>query len=207
MRKISLSDLDILDIGNEIQIYGAIYAGKGKIYLVPLPDEDPNDVRFLEVVVDSLTPDRDRDLPQAILLQMTPDDMAKFLNQTDVLDISGPGKAILRKSQRQVDAAVSWRVFERDGYCCRYCGRGGTPLTVDHVDLWELGGATVEENLISACRRCNKLRGNRGYGEWLASADYAKTAATLGHFEQAANEAVIAQLEHLQTLRVLRRSR
>lgn len=209
MRRIKLSDLNIYDVGNEIQIYGAIYRSRDRIYLIPLPDEDPGDVEHLEVVVDFLSPPEElaARAPGALLLQMDADDMAKFLNQTDVLDVQGPGKAILRKSQRQVDAIVSWKVFERDGYRCRYCGRGGLPLTVDHVDLWEQGGATMEENLVSACRNCNKTRGSLGYLEWLASAEYVSRSIHLGPLVKYDNQALINKLPHLQTLRVQRRSR
>ncbi len=35
---------ELLSVGHEIQLYGAIYSGRGQVYLVPLPDEDPNDL-------------------------------------------------------------------------------------------------------------------------------------------------------------------
>lgn len=202
MRQVELGDLDIFDVGNEVQIYGAIYSGKGRIFFIPLPDEDPQAITCL-----SIDSPRPVDL-EPVVLQMGSDDMAKFLNQTDVLDIRGEGKAILRKSQRQVDANVSWAVFRRDGYACRYCGRDDVPLTVDHVDPWELGGATVEANLVSACRRCNKLRGNRSYPEWIASADYATLSRNLvGTIRFEDNLELVEDVPYLQTLRVQRRSR
>ena len=60
------------------------------------------------------------------------EDWKKVLRQTDLLEtevlaLSEDGKltkAILRKSQRQIEARISWNVFRRDGYRCRYCGRG-----------------------------------------------------------------------------------
>lgn len=53
------------------------------------------------------------------------------------------------------------RVFERDQYLCRYCGRDDYPrdwLVLEHVDP---DGPTTEENLVTACRSCNKLKGPR----------------------------------------------
>jgi hypothetical protein len=183
-----LLSLDILDVGNSIQISGAIWSGNGKTYLVPLPDED-------------LTESHDWHV-----LKMDAAEWERFLNQSDVLDVRGPGKAILRKSQRQVDQVIAWQVFERDGYKCRYCGRKA-PLTVDHVILWEQGGATVADNLISACRRCNKLRGNMEYDVWLHSTYYTVASCFLTLEEKAANIWVVDKLEELRQIKAKPRSR
>lgn len=121
-RELRLGDLNILDVGNRIQLYGAIYSGMDRVFLVLLPDEHVADL--------------DNDLE---ILRMDAEEWERFLNQTDVLDIAGPQKSILRKSQRQIDQIIAWKVFQRDGYACRYCGRI-VPLTVDHVILWEEGG-------------------------------------------------------------------
>lgn len=53
------------------------------------------------------------------------------------------------------------RILKRDNYRCAYCGR---PLnedtwSVDHVIPVVLGGSDLDENLISACRRCNTKKG------------------------------------------------
>jgi 5-methylcytosine-specific restriction endonuclease McrA len=90
--------------------------------------------------------------------------------ETEILQKDPTGKVvkvIVRKSQRAIDSFVAWKVFKRDLYTCRYCGLSGTPLTVDHVVLWEEGGPTIEENLITACKKCNKDRGNTRFPEWM----------------------------------------
>lgn len=49
-------------------------------------------------------------------------------------------------------------VLQRDGFRCRYCGRGpddGTVLQVDHVFPRAHGGTDSMENLVTACRECN----------------------------------------------------
>ena len=170
MRTIKLSDLDLLEVGHTIQLYGAIYSGpKGLLYYLPLPDEDAEDLQAsLNVGMSG----------GEMMLTMDLGEWEVFLKQTDVLDIKGPGKAILRKSQRQIDQNISWAVFRRAGYACRYCGRCDVPLTVDHIILWEDGGATTEDNLLSACRRCNKLRGSMQYDQWLQSRQYAGVVTT-----------------------------
>jgi hypothetical protein len=41
---IKLSDINMLDVGNSIQLYGAIYSDERKVLLMPLPDEDAEDL-------------------------------------------------------------------------------------------------------------------------------------------------------------------
>ena len=50
-------------------------------------------------------------------------------------------------------------VFARDGGRCVYCGAAATSL--DHVVPRSRGGAHVWENVVSACGRCNHLKGDR----------------------------------------------
>jgi 5-methylcytosine-specific restriction endonuclease McrA len=54
-------------------------------------------------------------------------------------------------------------IFERDGYRCVYCGEqfGEDELTLDHVQPRVRGGDRSEGNLVTACRACNTLKGQR----------------------------------------------
>lgn len=49
------------------------------------------------------------------------------------------------------------KVFERDNYTCQYCGRKGTDadLQLDHLEPFSRGGTNDEDNLITACGKCN----------------------------------------------------
>lgn len=182
---VSLDALDIFDVGHTIQLGGAIWTGNGKVYLVPLPDEDLAGEHEL-LVMDTVQWER-------------------FLNQSDVLDVRGPGKAILRKSQRQIDQWIAWQVFRRDDFKCRYCG-GEKPLTIDHVILWEQGGATVADNLVAACRYCNKLRGNTEYADWIKG-DYLKVSSNLEVSVHNENMRLLHRLEDLRKITAKPRSR
>lgn len=159
MELVTLAQLNILDFGNTIGLCGVVYSGNGHRYFIPLPSES-------------------EDAPDAVL-RLTLSEWEEVIRQTDLLNTeTGPKKVILRKSQRQIDTAMSWRVFERDDFRCRYCGKR-KPLTVDHIDLWEDGGATIEANLISACKDCNKTRGRMPYKQWLESSLYYQKSADL----------------------------
>lgn len=178
-------DLDILQFGNQTQLAGIVYSGENNV-IFWLPGEE---------------------MPTNVLegIKMDNDQWKVLLDQSDnsnVQVVVGNVKAILRKSLRAIDQNISWAVYDRDMYFCRYCGRRGIPLSVDHVDLWENGGATIMENLITACKRCNKMRGNMEYGVWLASPGYELLSEALLPEVKAANQAVLTTLPYLATLRV-----
>ncbi len=52
-------------------------------------------------------------------------------------------------------------VFLRDGYACQYCGRETRELTLDHVVPRSQGGGHSWENVVSACKLCNRRKGGR----------------------------------------------
>lgn len=178
-----LSDLNIRDFGHTIQIVGVVFAKGDSRFVAALPNED---VKASSMAV----------------LELDIKDWASVLYQTDILEVEmlAPTKAVVRKSQRQIDTSISWSVYKRDAYVCRYCGTDGA-LTVDHIDLWEMGGASVEDNLVACCRKCNRLRGSMLYPDWLLSQEYIQRSARLTARQQEANQALIAEIPRLVKLR------
>ena len=63
------------------------------------------------------------------------------------------------RARDPVAAQVRFSILQRDGFRCRYCGRPGNApgvvLHVDHVVPVAAGGATTEDNLLTACDECN----------------------------------------------------
>jgi len=58
------------------------------------------------------------------------------------------------------------RIYERDGHSCVYCGHSiyddaNLILTIDHVVSQDLGGTNRSENLVTACKRCNSIKGSK----------------------------------------------
>lgn len=174
---------NILRFGHTIQMAGAIYSGEGKTYLVYFP-EDGQDTYPLESI--ALSHEGWKDL----------------IHQTDVLETEILQKAadgalvkvIARKGTRQIEQGVSWNVYRRDKYRCRYCAKDTVPLTVDHLVLWEEGGPSIEANLVAACRKCNKIRGNTQYEDWLKSSYYLDVSTKLPTVAILANESLIPTL-------------
>lgn len=190
MKTIRFDDLNIHDVGTKIKIAGSIYNGLHKTYLVPLPGERIEDSWPIDVVV----------------LKMTADEYERFLNQTDVLDVEGMRegkKIVLRKSHRQISQILAWEVYRRDDFRCRYCYDDGVPLTVDHIDLWEDGGISSKDNLLSACKRCNRIRGSMPYEDWIESESYAGILSlSLPDYVKKVNRDVLRRLPKLRSMRV-----
>ena len=180
----TLKDINLYEVGNSIQMVGAVYADTEHAYVTLFPEDH-----------------KVKDLPLAFL-EMGLDDWKVFLRQADIVEteILTKGsngelvKAIFRKSARNIDPTVQWNVYRRDGYRCRYCGRNDVALTVDHLVLYEDGGPNIEENLVASCKKDNKVRSNLPYGEWLKHKHYLAVSRNLAPEVRAANEAVLATL-------------
>lgn len=186
MKFMEFNEFEILDVGNEVTMVGSMFGGKGKLFLCLFPESN--------YAADDV---------EVHVLKMSVDEWKALIKQTDTIETEALAraedgkvyKAIVRKSQRTVDSKVTWNCFRRDEYRCRYCGRDDAPLTIDHLVLWEEGGPTTEENLLSACRKCNKVRGNTPYAEWLKHRHYRRVSRGLTKEVRDANEAIVATLD------------
>lgn len=184
------SDLPLHTFGHSVQMAGALYVGDGKSYLFTFPD-------------DAVEGEVER-------VDMTLDDWKALVQQTDMLDMEllvqqpdgSVKKAIYRKSERQIDQNVTWAVFRRDGYACRYCGKNDVPLTVDHLVLHHEGGPSVEANLLTACRKCNKVRGFIQYADWLKHPRYLEVSRSLSPQVREQNALVADTLGKIHRVKV-----
>lgn len=181
MKQINFTGLDILNMGHKIQIAGIIMSDETTDYLMYLPDQNKTD---------------------PVVVELSLEEWEKLVQQTDTLeteilakDRTGKfAKIIIRKSNRQIEQGISWKVYARDNYTCRYCGITAVPMTVDHIICWEVGGPSTEQNLLTACRKCNKLRGNMPYEEWLNSPTYREKSLNLSGIVVAKNREILPTL-------------
>lgn len=183
-------ELNLRSIGNTVMMAGGIWSGDGKVLLCLFPES-------LGEVVNLLSGGAELEV-----VQMTSENWKAFLRQADTMETEilakAPDgslyKAIARKCERTISQQVSWNVYRRDGFKCRYCADSSVPLTVDHLVLWEEGGPSIEENLVAACRKCNKARGNTPYDMWLETPRYKDTSRKLDEATREANRALVATL-------------
>jgi HNH endonuclease len=210
MATIKLDEINIHDIGDTIQIAGAVYLGKGKMLLAMFP-EDHGKILLRKVTATSeeaVFLDGKDEQSQIEILNMDQEEWKKFLYQTDVMEThmistAADGKitkSIVRKSQRQIDQAVSWAVWRRDDYHCRYCWAADVPLTVDHLVRWEEGGPSIPENLLSSCKKCNRVRGDTSYPSWLKHSYYFKVSKALPFKIQEGNVDLAGTLDSIKRL-------
>ncbi len=184
MRIIELSDLNIYDFGNRLSLSGMVLNDtKGNSYIMKLPKKKVKNISLLELDENDWT---------NILRQID-------IQETEVLVNDGLGlkRAILRKSNRQIDNIISWNVYRRDKYKCRYCGANDIPLSVDHLVLWENGGPSIEENLLTSCKECNRIRGNMEYTDWINSDEYEILSENLSDWIKKANIKIIDTLDSI----------
>lgn len=76
-----------------------------------------------------------------------------------------PAVVRLRKMPRTMKRGIKFsrgNVYQRDRHVCQYCGqrKPASELSYDHVVPRSAGGRTVWENIVTACRGCNLVKGN-----------------------------------------------
>lgn len=176
-------DFDLTKVGQEVQLVGAIWSGENKTYLFYFPEYGPTRVRLGANMTEIPYPQEVETTDEDWKALMVQSDMV----ETEVLAKAEDGelvKAIVRKCNRNVDQTITWNVFRRDGFKCRYCGNNKVPMTIDHLVLWEDGGPTIERNLLTSCRKCNKTRGRMKYGEWMNSKAFREMSSNLSDDER-----------------------
>lgn len=63
------------------------------------------------------------------------------------------------------------------GGCCAFCGKpegraAADKMDRDHLLALSKGGKTRRGNIIPACRKCNRGRGNKDWREWYRDQDF-----------------------------------
>jgi len=70
------------------------------------------------------------------------------------------------EGRQPMSAATRAFILERDGYQCTYCAATEGPMEVDHVVPVSRGGSDEMENLVCACRACNRSKSAKTLAEW-----------------------------------------
>ncbi len=87
-------------------------------------------------------------------------------DQTRPAPRAGASDTSRRRTNRDPDLSLRFRVMRRDSFACRCCGRSpardpAVELHVDHVIPWSRGGETVFDNLQTLCSICNLGKGTQ----------------------------------------------
>lgn len=148
------------DAGNLLNLSGILVQGMGANYVLLAPNAHVMFPDELKVITPTLA------------------EWCEFLRRSDdplifEQDKTGTIKSVIRKMQRSISGAVQQQIWYRDNWQCMYCGKKvpHVQVTVDHFMPLELGGLDDEENYITACRQCQKAKGNRDPEEYCKSND------------------------------------
>lgn len=85
----------------------------------------------------------------------------KLVNETVINNSnSNQIKIKTRRTPRDINERLRFKVLKRDNFKCVYCGKSpatdsNVELHVDHIIPWSKGGKTVIENLQTSCSKCN----------------------------------------------------
>jgi 5-methylcytosine-specific restriction protein A len=107
----------------------------------------------------------------------------------------------MKTKRRHIGVHISSAVLEFSNYRCFYCGaefNTDNPLTLDHIVPLCSGGTNQLNNLVAACKVCNREKGAKPIGAMFEGKR---------HFEEAVRVYLGLSTFELAVLRVLRRIR
>lgn len=84
---------------------------------------------------------------------------------TTGIELTKPRKLKLKRTPRNINLKLRFKVLVRDNFKCCYCGASPAKdpnviLHIDHILPWSKGGETFLENLQAACSTCNLGKNN-----------------------------------------------
>jgi 5-methylcytosine-specific restriction endonuclease McrA len=86
-------------------------------------------------------------------------------NVVKTINIPQSTKILRRRTSRNINDKLRYRILRRDNFSCVFCGNSPAKdstieLHGDHIIPWEKGGETTFDNLQTLCSRCNSGKSN-----------------------------------------------
>jgi len=111
--------------------------------------------------------------------------------------------------RKSIGKGQRFNIFRRDGFTCRYCGAQPPEvvLEIDHVVPVSAGGGNDDDNLVTACWRCNHGKSAKSLTadppidtdlKWL---EMQQEIAELRRFQEAKTQRDAAMLDVLESLK------
>lgn len=91
--------------------------------------------------------------------------VVKSIQEENLLENAKVDILPLRKTSRDINLRLRFKVMQRDNFKCCACGASpakypSVELHVDHIIPWAKGGETVIDNLQTLCSKCNLGKGD-----------------------------------------------
>lgn len=77
--------------------------------------------------------------------------------------VNGDAPKFIKSPTTQKEAIpteLRWEILERDNFTCQYCASRRF-LSIDHIIPESQGGTLDKQNLVTACKSCNSIKGAR----------------------------------------------
>ncbi|MDR9432600.1 MAG: HNH endonuclease [Spiribacter sp.] len=89
--------------------------------------------------------------------------LRSMIEVNSIVATAGAMQASLKGSPAYTPPLNNATLFRRDDHLCLYCGesRRAKDLSRDHVKPISRGGEDLWTNVVTACKRCNNLKGSR----------------------------------------------
>nr|WP_316621057.1 HNH endonuclease [uncultured Ruminococcus sp.] len=115
--------------------------------------------KALEAFVEYINNESDEDISETVEFETeleTDTIKQKSIEQRN----DGQEQTFARKTTRDVNLRLRFRVMQRDNFKCCICGASpakdpSVELHIDHIIPWSKGGETVMDNLQTLCSKCN----------------------------------------------------
>jgi hypothetical protein len=93
----------------------------------------------------------------------------RLLNVNKLIEIKGRANTSHGTARPSLSPVLRMYIGNRDGWTCGYCGKKDGPFDIDHIVPISRGGALTDtDNLICACAKCNRSKGDKLVAEWVS---------------------------------------
>ena len=91
----------------------------------------------------------------------------KLLNKYGIeFETKDENNLTIKQTRKRLTETAKKNIFNRDKYECQYCG-SHDDLEIDHIIPLSKGGTNEDDNLLTACHRCNSLKGDKNLKEFI----------------------------------------
>lgn len=91
----------------------------------------------------------------------------KLLKKNGIeFEILDENNLTIKQMRKRLTESAKKQIFIRDKFECQYCG-SKEDLEIDHIIPLSQGGNNEDSNLITACHRCNSLKGDKKLKDFL----------------------------------------
>lgn len=94
---------------------------------------------------------------------------ARKLDLYALPSIHAPTQYARAGRKAKISNGIRWAVWRRDNFTCVYCLNPAQELSLDHIVPESHGGEGEEDNLVTACYKCNNKKSSKSFERFIRS--------------------------------------